>query len=51
MLNNGAAQTVPLHPGTLAAVVALALLYLGYEYRRDVANKIQQFREYRAARS
>jgi hypothetical protein len=48
---NQAAQTVPLHPGTLAAVVALALLYLGYEYRRDVANKIQQFREYRAARS
>jgi hypothetical protein len=48
---NQAAQTVPLHPGTLAAVVALALLYLGYEYRRDVANKIQQFREHRAART
>jgi hypothetical protein len=46
-----AVQTVPLHPGTLAAVVALALLYLGYEYRRDVANKIQQFRENRAART
>jgi hypothetical protein len=48
---NQAAQTVPLHPGTLAAVICLALLYLGYEYRRDVANKLQQLREYRAARS
>jgi hypothetical protein len=48
---DAATQTVPLHPSTLAAVVALALLYLAYEYRRDVANKFQQFRENRTARS
>lgn len=45
-----AAQTAPLHPGTLVAVVGLAVLYLAYEYRRDVANKYRQFRQHRAAR-
>lgn len=48
---NQAAQTVPIHPGTLAAVICLAVLYLAYEYRRDVANKFHQFREHRAART
>lgn len=48
---DAAAQTVPLHPSTLAIVIGLAVLYLAYEYRRDVANKIHQFREHRANRS
>jgi hypothetical protein len=45
------AQPVPLHPGTLAAVIGLAVLYLAYEYRHDLANRLNQLREYRRARS
>ncbi len=40
----------PLHPLTLAVVGGFALLYGAYEYRRDVANKFNQLRGYRAAR-
>lgn len=40
----------PLHPGVLAGVSALALLYAAYEYRTDMANRIHQFRSYREAR-
>ena len=40
----------PLHPGVLALVGGLALLYGAYEYRSDVANRIHQFRVYRATR-
>jgi hypothetical protein len=40
----------PLHPGVLALVGAFAILYGAYEYRADLANKIHQFRVYRAAR-
>ncbi|HEY5668289.1 MAG TPA: lamin tail domain-containing protein [Candidatus Saccharimonadales bacterium] len=40
----------PLHPGVLALVGSFALLYGAYEYRSDVANRIHQFRSYRAAR-
>lgn len=43
-------QTPPLHTGVLAIVAGFALLYGAYEYRHDVANKIHQFRSYRAAR-
>jgi hypothetical protein len=46
-----AAQVVPIHPGTLAAVIGLALLYLAYEYRRDLQNRLHQFREHRKARA
>ncbi len=42
--------TATLHPGVLAVVGGLALLYAAYEYRYDVANKIYQFRTHRAAR-
>jgi len=40
----------PLHPGVLALAGVFALLYGAYEYRRDVANKLYQFRTNRAAR-
>lgn len=40
----------PVHPGVLAAVAALAVGYGVYEYRHDLANRIHQFREHRAAR-
>ncbi len=43
-------STSPLHPGVLAVVGSFAILYGAYEYRRDVANKIYQFRSNRAAR-
>ncbi len=39
-----------LHPAVLAGVSALAVGYAGYEYRHDVANRIYQFRRYRASR-
>jgi hypothetical protein len=45
-----ASSGTPLHPGVLAAVALSALIYGVYEYRRDFANKIYQFRENRAAR-
>jgi len=44
------ASSSPLHPGVLALVASFALLYGAYEYRSDLANKIRQFRNYRAAR-
>lgn len=34
----------------LAILGVLAVLYSGYEYRYDIANKVYQFRRYRAAR-
>lgn len=40
----------PVHPWVLAGVGGLALLYGAYEYRRDVANRIHQFRRNRADR-
>lgn len=43
-------QAVPVHSYVLAIAVAFALLYGAYEYRRDVANKLYQFRCYRSAR-
>lgn len=41
----------PLHPGLLALAAVFALLYGAYEYRHDLANKIHQLRNYRAARA
>ena len=38
------------HTGVLALVLLFAVLYGAYEYRSDVANRIHQFRAYRAAR-
>lgn len=43
-------QPTPLHPAVLAGVGTLALLYAAYEYRHDVANKVFEFKRYRAAR-
>lgn len=40
----------PLHPLALAVAGGFALLYGGYEYRHDLANKFHQLRVYRAAR-
>lgn len=40
----------PLHPGVLALVGVFAVVYGAYEYRRDVANKLHQFRSNREAR-
>lgn len=45
-----AATSTPLHPGVLALVAVFAVLYGAYEYRRDVANRIYQFRTNRATR-
>ncbi len=39
-----------LHTGVLAGFGIFALLYGAYEYRRDLANKLHQFRTDRAAR-
>lgn len=40
----------PIHFTVLALVVAGAVLYGAYEYRNDVANRLEQFRRNRAAR-
>jgi hypothetical protein len=40
----------PVHPLIIAGVSAAALLYAGYEYRFDAANRLYQFRRYRADR-
>ncbi len=45
-----AAADTPLHPGVLAAATLFAVLYGAYEYRADVANRINQLRKYRAYR-
>jgi hypothetical protein len=45
-----ATSSTPLHPGVLALIAVSAVLYGAYEYRRDVANRIHQFRANRAAR-
>lgn len=44
------APITPVHPFTLVAVVAAALLYGAYEYRTDLANRLYQYRTYRTAR-
>lgn len=46
-----ATTSTPLHPSVLALIGVSALLYGAYEYRRDVANRIYQFRSNRAARA
>lgn len=43
-------QVTPLHPSVLAVVAGLALVYGAYEYRQDMANRIYQFKRYRAHR-
>jgi hypothetical protein len=45
-----ATNAIPIHPLTLVVVVALGLLYGAYEYRTDIANRIYQYRRYRATR-
>lgn len=45
-----AIKAAPLHTAVLAVVGGLALLYAAYEYRTDIANRIYQFRRYRANR-
>ncbi len=44
-------EASPLHSGVLATAAILAVLYGAYEYRHDVANKIQQLRANRANRA
>lgn len=44
------AGITPLHPLVLAGVGSVALLYAGYEYRSDIANRIYKFRSNRADR-
>lgn len=39
-----------LHPGILAGVGAITLLYAGYEYRHDAVNSVRRFRRYREVR-
>lgn len=43
-------QTAAIHPAILAAAVVAAVGYGMYEYRRDLANRIYQFRTHRANR-
>jgi hypothetical protein len=43
-------DVAPVHPTVIAGVGLLALLYAGYEYRYDTANRLYQFQRYRAAR-
>lgn len=43
-------QASPIHSWTLAGVGGLALGYALYEYRQDLANRLDQLRRYRAAR-
>ncbi|HVX24332.1 MAG TPA: lamin tail domain-containing protein [Candidatus Saccharimonadales bacterium] len=45
-----AADMSPIHVGTLALVAGLALLYGAYEYRADLANRIQQCKRYLSTR-
>lgn len=47
---SAASKAGPLHPAILAGVGSLALLYGLYEYRYDLANLLEKFRRYRAAR-
>lgn len=45
------AETIaPIHPGILAGVGVITLVYAAYEYRYDVINRLQQFRRYREIR-
>lgn len=45
------AETIaPIHPGILAGVGVITLVYAAYEYRYDVINRMQQFRRYREIR-
>ncbi len=39
-----------IHPGTLAGVGVMTLVYAVYEYRYDAVNRVQQFRRYRDIR-
>ncbi len=45
------AETIaPVHPGILAGVGVVTLVYAAYEYRYDVFNRLQQLRRYREVR-
>jgi hypothetical protein len=44
-----AANRTPLHPGILAGIGVLAVLYGAYEYRQDMANYFRRLRNYRTA--
>lgn len=44
------AAATPIHPVVLAAVAVLAVGYVVYEYRHDLANRLHQFRTNRAVR-
>jgi hypothetical protein len=43
-------EVTPVHPTIIAGVGLLAILYAGYEYRYDAANRLYQFQRYRASR-
>jgi hypothetical protein len=45
-----AVTTSPIHPKVLAVIGGLGLLYLAYEYRADITNRIYQCRQYLEAR-
>jgi hypothetical protein len=47
---NEVMQIPTIHPTVIAGVSVLALLYAGYEYRYDFANRLYQFRRYRSSR-
>ncbi|MES2970723.1 MAG: lamin tail domain-containing protein [Patescibacteria group bacterium] len=39
-----------IHPGILAGVGVITLVYAAYEYRQDAINRLHQFRRYRSLR-
>lgn len=43
---SAAQQEMTVHPTAIAAVLITALGYIGYEYRRDIANIIYKFRRH-----
>ena len=47
---SAAGRPAGLHPLVLAAVGSAAVAYAIYEYRHDLANRLYQFRRYRATR-
>jgi hypothetical protein len=49
-LPSGGTPAGRLHPGVLAGIGSLAVVYALYEYRNDLANQLYKFRRYREAR-
>jgi len=49
-LPSGGTPAASLHPGILAGIGSLAVVYALYEYRNDLANQLYKLRRYRTTR-